>query len=44
MFLAGEKVARVLALGIAVMGATIGAHTMTKAQVICVASIGGAAR
>jgi hypothetical protein len=52
MIVAGTKVARVLALGISLMGAaigahTIGAHTMAQAaggNAFCVAQVGGAAQ
>jgi hypothetical protein len=48
MFLAGTKVARGLALGISLMGAAIGAHTIgahpmvqAASPTICVAQVGG---
>jgi hypothetical protein len=44
MFLAGTKMARVLAVGISLTGAAIGAHTMAEASTVCLASVGGAAR
>ena len=43
MFVVGKKGARVLALGISLLGAALGAHTMAEAAspTLCVAQVGG---